>query len=101
MMAPITTRIIGSMSVMNRAMSEYRAGSPIYDVLLNNRDPLYIMHTEGMIAKYDSPTAKKYPKEQIDPALFRTHLQLHARDRSNHSLGGVPLIRGQPVDPLP
>ena len=50
-------------------MSEYRAGSPIYDVLLNNRDPLYIMHTEGMIAKYDSPTAKKYPKEQIDPAL--------------------------------
>ena len=58
-----------AMSVMNRAMSEYRAGSPIYDVLLNNRDPLYIMHTEGMIAKYDSPTAKKYPKEQIDPAL--------------------------------
>src|SRR2546426_6199398 len=58
-----------AMSVMNRAMSEYRAGSPIYDVLLNNRDPLYIMHTEGMIAKYDSPTAKKYPKEQIDPAF--------------------------------
>src|SRR5229473_6055511 len=46
-----------AMSVMNRAMSEYRAGSPIYDVLLNNRDPLYIMNTEGMIAKYDSPTA--------------------------------------------
>jgi iron(III) transport system substrate-binding protein len=58
-----------AMSVMNRAMSEYRAGSPIYDVLLNNRDPLYIMHTEEMIAKYDSPTAKKYPKEQIDPVL--------------------------------
>jgi iron(III) transport system substrate-binding protein len=58
-----------AMSVMNRAMSEYRAGNPLYDVVLNNRDPLYIMHTEGMIAKYDSPTAQKYSKEQIDPAL--------------------------------
>ena len=27
------------------------------------------MANEGMIAKYDSPTAKKYPKEQIDPRL--------------------------------
>jgi iron(III) transport system substrate-binding protein len=58
-----------AMSVMNRAMSEYRAGNPIYDVVLNNSDPLNIMYGEGMIAKYDSPTTKKYPKEQIDPAL--------------------------------
>src|SRR5215471_18605023 len=35
-----------AMSVMNRAMTEYRAGNPLYDVVLNNRDPLYIMHTE-------------------------------------------------------
>jgi iron(III) transport system substrate-binding protein len=58
-----------AMSVMNRAMSEQRAGNPLYDVVLNNRDPLYIMHTEGMIAKYDSPTAKKYSKEEVDPIL--------------------------------
>src|SRR5688500_19741976 len=29
-----------AMSVMNRSMSEYRAGNPIYDVVLNNSDPL-------------------------------------------------------------
>ena len=58
-----------AMSVMNRSMSEYRAGNPLYDIVLNNSDPLLIMAQEGMIAKYDSPTAKKYPKEQIDPRL--------------------------------
>ena len=58
-----------AMSVMNRAMSEYRAGNALYDVVLNNTDPLYIMAKEGMVAKYDSPTAKKYPNDQIDPYL--------------------------------
>src|SRR4249920_3186800 len=55
-----------AMSVMNRAMTEYRAGNPLYDVVLNNSDPLVIMAQDGMIAKYDSPTARKYPKDQID-----------------------------------
>ena len=58
-----------AMSVMNRAMSEYRAGNALYDVVLNNTDPLYIMAKEGMVAKYDSPTAKKYSADQIDPSL--------------------------------
>ena len=58
-----------AMSVMNRSMSEYRAGKAIYDIVLNNSDPLQIMAQEGMIARYESPVAKKYPKEQIDPRL--------------------------------
>jgi iron(III) transport system substrate-binding protein len=58
-----------AMSVMNRSMSEYRAGNPLYDIVLNNSDPLLIMANEGMIAKYDSPTAAKYPKDQIDARL--------------------------------
>ncbi len=49
-----------AMSVMNRAMTEYRAGKPGYDVVLNNSDPLVIMANDGMLAQYDSPTAKKY-----------------------------------------
>jgi spermidine/putrescine-binding protein len=48
-----------AMSVMNRAMSEYRAGKPGYDVVLNNSDPLLIMSQEGMIARY----AVAYRKE--------------------------------------
>jgi len=55
-----------AMSVMNRAMTEYRAGNPAYDIVLNNTDPLMIMANDGMLAKYDSPTAQKYPKDQID-----------------------------------
>ena len=55
-----------AMSVMNRAMTEYRAGNPLFDVVLNNSDPLVIMAQDGMLAKYDSPTARKYPKDQID-----------------------------------
>src|SRR5512132_369668 len=39
-----------AMSVMNRAMSEYRAGSPLYDIVLNNSDPLVIIANEGMMA---------------------------------------------------
>ena len=58
-----------AMIVMNRSMSEYRAGNPIYDVVLNNSDPLLIMHQEGMIGKYDSTVMQKYPKDQIDPRL--------------------------------
>jgi len=55
-----------AMGVMNRAITEYRAGNPLYDVVLNNSDPLVIMAQDGMLAKYDSPTARKYPKDQID-----------------------------------
>src|SRR4026207_507455 len=58
-----------AMSVMNRSMSEYRAGAPLYDIVMNNSDPLVIMANEGMIARYDSPTAAKYPKDQIDARL--------------------------------
>jgi ABC-type Fe3+ transport system substrate-binding protein len=50
-------------------MSECRAGNPLYDVVLNNSDPLLIMANEGMIAKYNSPTATKYLKDQIDARL--------------------------------
>jgi len=55
-----------AMGVMNRAMTEFRAGNSLYDVVLNNTDPLVIMAQDGMIAKYDSPTASKYPQTQID-----------------------------------
>jgi len=56
-----------AMAVMNRAMTEYRAGNPQFDVVLNNSDPLVIMAQDGMLAKYDSPTAKKYSSDGIDP----------------------------------
>jgi len=55
--------------VMDRALSEYRAGKPLLDIVLTNDDPMQIMLKEGLFAKYDSPAAKDFTKESIDPNL--------------------------------
>src|SRR3989338_4847453 len=55
--------------VMDRVVSEYRAGKPLSDVVLTNDAPMRIMQQEGSLAKYDSPSAKGFPKEVIDPNL--------------------------------
>jgi iron(III) transport system substrate-binding protein len=55
--------------VMDRAVSEYRAGRPLFDLILTNDNPQQIMFKQGIFAKYDSPSAKDFPKEAIDPNL--------------------------------
>ena len=55
--------------VMNRSMSEYRAGAPLYDIVMNNSDPLVIMANEG-IPPVHSPTQKNIP-DHIYPRLVR------------------------------
>jgi iron(III) transport system substrate-binding protein len=55
--------------VMDRALSEYRAGKPLFDVILTNDNPMQIMFRQGLFAKYLSPTAKDFPKDAIDPNL--------------------------------
>jgi iron(III) transport system substrate-binding protein len=54
---------------MDRALSEYRAGKPLFDVILTNDNPMQIMQKEGIFAKYESPSAKEFNKEAIDPNL--------------------------------
>ncbi|MGH7829476.1 MAG: ABC transporter substrate-binding protein, partial [Candidatus Binatia bacterium] len=55
-----------STKVMDRALSEYRAGRPLYDVVLTNAAPMEIMKKEGIFAKYQSPLYAEFPKEIID-----------------------------------
>lgn len=55
--------------VMDRALSEYRAGKPLFDIILTNDNPMQIMQKEGIFAKYESPTSKDYPADAIDPNL--------------------------------
>lgn len=55
--------------VMDRALSEYRAGKPLFDIILTNDNPMQIMFKEGIFAKYDSPSAKDFTKDSIDPNL--------------------------------
>ncbi len=55
--------------VMDRALAEWRAGRPAFDVMLNNSGAMFILKKEGLFARYDSPAARAYPKEVIDPVL--------------------------------
>jgi len=55
--------------VMDRALSEYRAGRPLFDIILTNDNPMRIMLKEGIFAKYDTPSAKDFPTDAVDPQL--------------------------------
>ena len=54
---------------MERAVSEYRSGKPLYDAILLNANVARLVAKEGMLAKYDSPSAAQFPKEAVDPIL--------------------------------
>lgn len=58
-----------STKVLDRALSEFRAGKPLFDVLFTNGDPMRIMAKDGIFSRYDSPTAKKFAKDMVDPEL--------------------------------
>jgi iron(III) transport system substrate-binding protein len=55
--------------VMDRALSEARAGRPTADLIITNDNPLRLMQKENLFQKYDSPTAKDFPKDAVDPVL--------------------------------
>lgn len=55
--------------VMDRALSEARAGKALFDLVMSTEDTHRIMHKEGILARYESPLWKDYPKEAIDPQL--------------------------------
>src|SRR3989442_54731 len=55
--------------VMDRALSEYRADKPLFDIILTNDNPMQIMLKQDIFAKYDSPSAKEFPKDAVDPNL--------------------------------
>ena len=58
-----------STKVMERAVGEYRAGKPLFDVLINNANPMQILLKDGMLTRYNSPSAKGFSKDVIDPNL--------------------------------
>ncbi len=55
--------------VMDRAVSEYRAGKGFYDAILLNANVARLVAKEGMLAKYESPAAREFSKESVDPVL--------------------------------
>lgn len=55
--------------VLDRALGEHRAGKPQFDVAVTIADPMFLMQSEGVFAKYDSPSSSGFPKAMIDPNL--------------------------------
>jgi len=55
--------------VLDRSLSEYRAGRPLFDVVLTNADPMHVMLNAGIFARYDSPADKNFPPDAIDAKL--------------------------------
>ena len=55
--------------VMDRALSELRAGKSVFDVMVNNSGAIHVMKKEGLFSKYISPAAKAFPKEVTDPEV--------------------------------
>jgi iron(III) transport system substrate-binding protein len=50
-----------STQVAERALSEFRAGKPGYDVVEGNRGVQLIMRDEGLFQKYIPPSSEKFP----------------------------------------
>ena len=55
--------------VMDRALSESRAGKALFDLVMATEDTMRIMLKEGLFARYDSPMSRDFPKDAIDPQL--------------------------------
>ena len=55
--------------VTDRVSAELRAGKPQADVILTTTSTMRLIQKDGFLAKYDSPTAKAFPKSVIDANL--------------------------------
>jgi iron(III) transport system substrate-binding protein len=55
--------------VTDRVANESRSGRPLFDVVLTTDATMQIIQKDGFLAKYDSPSARAFPKEVIDPNL--------------------------------
>ena len=52
---------------MDRALSEYRAGKTLYDVVLNPRNTMELMKDAGLFVGYESPSFKAFTPDVMDP----------------------------------
>jgi len=55
--------------VMDRAMTEFRAGKTGADAIVAADNVMRLMQKDGFFQKYDSPTNSDFPKDVIDPNL--------------------------------
>lgn len=56
-----------STKVMDRVLTESRAGKPLFDIVLTNATPMKILKQEGLFARYESPSGARFPAKVQDP----------------------------------
>lgn len=56
-------------AVSERASTEFRAGKPLYDVVLVPSNHMRLLDKQGLFAKYVSPESQYYDKTLVDPVL--------------------------------
>ena len=54
-------------TLMDRALSEYRAGKVLYDVVLSTRNTMELMKDQGLFVRYESPSFKAFAPDVMDP----------------------------------
>ncbi len=59
--------------VTDRVAAETRAGKPLFDVVLTTKSTMQLIQKDGFLSKYDSPSAKAFPKQFVDPNLGPTY----------------------------
>ena len=59
--------------VTDRVATEFRAGKPLYDVVLTTKSTMQLIQKDGFLSKYDSPSARAFPKQFVDPNLGPTY----------------------------
>ncbi len=52
--------------LLDRVLTEIRAGKPQFDVVLTNLSPMLIMKREGAFGKYTSPSYAAFPASHLD-----------------------------------
>jgi iron(III) transport system substrate-binding protein len=55
-----------STKVMDRVLTEFRAGKPLFDVVLTNVTPMKILKQEGIFARYEPPSGARFPEKARD-----------------------------------
>jgi iron(III) transport system substrate-binding protein len=53
-------------AILERSVNEWRVGTAPFDVVEGNKGPQYILKSEGVFAKYQPPSAFKYPKQFLE-----------------------------------
>jgi iron(III) transport system substrate-binding protein len=52
--------------ILDRALNEWRAGHPAFDVIEGNKGPLLILKSEGVFEKFLPPSAGKFPRQFLE-----------------------------------